>query len=257
MATSAASRSRWIRAPSSPHSPSPFRQSSACWAAYASSASPLRRASSSLTHGAKSSGRSSRKGQAEVGQIALRVDEEHGDAVEQRLLDEREAEAGLAAARHPDAHGMGDEILGVVEEEPGLGLLGPEVVRTPEVEDAELLEVGGGGFPRGALRGRGARGPARLGPAGLARAGRHGQSQRGSSRGPLSSAAGLAPTRDARGARTDQPPSRGAPQSDRAPRRRGGTTRTLWNGIGGRPGWPVAAAPQARPTSSRSARSVA
>jgi hypothetical protein len=31
-----------------------------------------------------------RKGEAKIGQIALRVDEEHGDAVEQRLLDERE-----------------------------------------------------------------------------------------------------------------------------------------------------------------------
>ena len=49
-----------------PTRPSPFRQSSACCAAYASGVSPLRRASSSLTHGAKSSGRSSREGQQQV-----------------------------------------------------------------------------------------------------------------------------------------------------------------------------------------------
>ena len=70
-----------------------------------------------------------REGEAEVREVALRVDEEHGDAVEQRLLDEREAEARLAAARHPDADRVGDEVLRVVEEEARAGLLGAEVVR--------------------------------------------------------------------------------------------------------------------------------
>ncbi len=60
-AKSAASRSRRIRWPLCPHSASPFVQSAACCAAYASTVSPFRRASSSLTHGAKSAGARSGK----------------------------------------------------------------------------------------------------------------------------------------------------------------------------------------------------
>ena len=118
-----------------------------------------------------------REGEAEIREVALRVDEEHGDAVEQGLLDEGEAEARLAAPRHPDAHRVGDEILRVVEQEARSGFLGGEIVGSPEIEDAELLEVSGGrprcGRCRRTLRGRGARGPARLGPGRLTRAGRH------------------------------------------------------------------------------------
>src|SRR5437868_5403509 len=58
-----------------------------------------------------------------------------------RLLDEREAEARLAAARHPDAHRVRREI--VRREEDGLP------AREPQVEDAELLEVHGRALYRG------------------------------------------------------------------------------------------------------------
>ena len=57
MAKSAASRRRAIRSPSCPHSASPFAHSAACWAAYSSTDTPLRRASSGFTQGRKSSGR--------------------------------------------------------------------------------------------------------------------------------------------------------------------------------------------------------
>src|SRR5262249_44480795 len=103
-----------------------------------------------------------------------------GDAVEQRLLDERQAQAGLAAAGHADAHRVGDEILRVIEDETRARLLGAEVIRSAEVEDAELLEVGGGGLGRGGpgrrrRRIRGTRCPARLVPGGSTDARRHGR----------------------------------------------------------------------------------
>ena len=118
-----------------------------------------------------------REGQAEVREVALRVDDERGDAVEQRLLEEPEAEPGLAAPGHADAHRVGDEVLGVVEEGRGARLLRREIVRPAEVEDAELLEVrrgrGRGGRCGRRRLGGGARGPGGLGSIGSTRAGRH------------------------------------------------------------------------------------
>ena len=96
------------------------------------------------------------KGEQEIAEIALGVDQQRGNAVERRLLEEGQAEAGLSAARHAHAYRVGHEILGVVEEEPLAGLPGAEVVGPPEIEDAELLEdlwtCGG----RGACGGSGA-----------------------------------------------------------------------------------------------------
>src|SRR4030095_5511145 len=88
----------------------------------------------------------------EVAEVALGIDHQAGDAVERRLLEEAQAEAGLSAARHAHAYRMGHEILGVVEEEPIAGLLGSEVVGASEIEDAELFEdlrAGGGRAGRG------------------------------------------------------------------------------------------------------------
>ena len=65
-------------------------------------------------------------------------------AVDRGLLDEVDAEAGLAAARHADADGVGDEVARVVEDELLAGLA-VRADRAAEVEDAELLEVDHGG----------------------------------------------------------------------------------------------------------------
>jgi hypothetical protein len=62
-----------------------------------------------------------REREEQVGQIPFGIDHQGGNAVEQGLLEQRQAQAGLAAARHPDAHGVGDEVLRVVEEESALG----------------------------------------------------------------------------------------------------------------------------------------
>ncbi len=62
------------------------------------------------------------EGKEKIAEVALRVDEDGGDAIQGGFLEQGEAEAGLAAARHADTDGMGGEILGVVEDE-----VGPEV----------------------------------------------------------------------------------------------------------------------------------
>src|SRR5262249_49216401 len=89
-------------------------------------------------------GREIREGQEEVPEVSLGVDQDGGNPVDRGLLDQRQAEAGLAAARHADAHRVRHEVARVVEEEivraPACG----EVVSLPEVEDPELLEVHAG-----------------------------------------------------------------------------------------------------------------
>ena len=88
----------------------------------------------------------------QIGEVALGVDEEGGDAVDRRLLEQGEAQTGLAAARHAHAHCVGDEVLRVVEHEPGLRLPRRQIPGASEVEDAELLEVGAGRHGRRAGR---------------------------------------------------------------------------------------------------------
>jgi hypothetical protein len=60
--------------------------------------------------------RQRRKGQEDIGQISLGVDGQHRDAVDGRFLDEADAEAGLAAARHADADRVRDQVLRFVED---------------------------------------------------------------------------------------------------------------------------------------------
>ena len=50
--------------------------------------------------------------EAEVGEVALGVDQQAGHAGRQRLLDEHDAEAGLARARHAHDHAVGREVAG-------------------------------------------------------------------------------------------------------------------------------------------------
>ena len=140
-ANSAASRSRLMRAPSSPHSASPFFHRSACSAAKSAVDFPARRASSSFTHGAKSSGRrsgnvSSRLVRSPLGSMTMT-----GTPSIAASSMTRDAQPGLAAARHADAQRVGDEILGVVEHQVVGGLLRAGVVVTAEIEHAEFFEV--------------------------------------------------------------------------------------------------------------------
>ena len=69
------------------------------------------RASSALIQGRKSSAAQLGEGQQQVGQVALGVDDDGRHAVDGRLLEQVDAQAGLAAAGHADKHGMGDQVL--------------------------------------------------------------------------------------------------------------------------------------------------
>src|SRR5262249_23601506 len=83
------------------------------------------------------------KREHQVGEVAFRVDQQRGNPVERRFLEQRQAQPGLAASSHPDADRVRDEILRVVEDEGGQELLARQIEAAPEVEDAELLEVAG------------------------------------------------------------------------------------------------------------------
>ena len=83
------------------------------------------------------------KRQHEIGEVALRVNDDDRNGVDGSLLDDRNTKPGLAASRHADAQGVRHEILGVVEHELLGRLLGVRVEPAPQVEDAELLEVVG------------------------------------------------------------------------------------------------------------------
>ena len=53
----------------------------------------------------------------QVGQVALGVDRDHRDVVDQRLLEQAQGQPGLAAAGHADDDGVGGEVLRVVQDE--------------------------------------------------------------------------------------------------------------------------------------------
>ena len=82
-----------------------------------------------------------RKGEEEVAQVALRVDGDGRHAVERGLLQQGDAQAGLAAARHPHAQRVGGEILRLVEERLVASLPRLRVEYPAEVEHAQLVEV--------------------------------------------------------------------------------------------------------------------
>ncbi len=90
-----------------------------------------------------------REGEEQIAEIALRIDGDRRHAVERGLLDQADAEPGLAAARHADADGMGHEIARIIEEESGLRLPRGEIVGPSEIEGAELFIFRDGGSEPG------------------------------------------------------------------------------------------------------------
>ena len=86
-------------------------------------------------------GHQRREREEQVGEIALGIDGQHRDAVDRGLLDEPDAQAGLAAAGHADADRVGDQILRVVEDQFVAPLRRGEVVLLSEVEQSEFLVV--------------------------------------------------------------------------------------------------------------------
>ena len=73
---------------------------------------PAALAWASSIHGRKSAGRKLRERQAEVGEIALRIDQQCREPGPQHLLDQHDAEAGLARAGHADDHAVRRERVG-------------------------------------------------------------------------------------------------------------------------------------------------
>ena len=57
------------------------------------------------------------KRQQQIADVTLGIDDEGGNAVDRGFFDERQTQAGLAAAGHADAHRVRDQILGVVQQE--------------------------------------------------------------------------------------------------------------------------------------------
>ena len=57
-----------------------------------------------------------RKGEEEVPDIALRVDRQRRNSIQRGFFEQGEAEAGLAAARHPENHGMRSQVARIVHE---------------------------------------------------------------------------------------------------------------------------------------------
>ena len=75
----------------------------------------------------------------QVGQVALGVDRDHRDVVDQRLLEQAQGQPGLAAAGHADDDGVGGEVLRVVQDEVRLQSTRIGVERLAQVEHSEVL----------------------------------------------------------------------------------------------------------------------
>ena len=103
-------RGRAMRSGATPQDARPSRHFVASCSANASGVEPARCASPSLIHGRKSDGRSSGNVRREVREVALRIDDERGHARQQRLLEQHDAEAGLARPGHADDHAVGREV---------------------------------------------------------------------------------------------------------------------------------------------------
>ncbi len=81
------------------------------------------------------------EGEQQVREVAFRVDDQHREAVNRRLLNDPDAQAGLAAAGHPENHGVGDEIGRVVEQRHVGRFAGLAIDAASQIEEPELLVI--------------------------------------------------------------------------------------------------------------------
>src|SRR5262249_48161324 len=79
--------------------------------------------------------------QQQIAEISLRIDDDRRDAVDRGFLEQRQTHPRLSPARHANTDGVGDQVLGVVEEQVGLQFARLGVAQPAEVKDAELFEV--------------------------------------------------------------------------------------------------------------------
>ena len=122
MLMSTASLKRPIRAPSCPHWARPSRQRVDIASACAATERPFRSASAGVDPRLEVARPKLGKGEHEIPEVPFGVDAQGGDAVDRRFFEQRQAEAGFAAAGHPDADRVGREVLRVVENRNLIGL---------------------------------------------------------------------------------------------------------------------------------------
>ena len=82
-----------------------------------------------------------REGEQQVAHVALGVDRDHGNMIESCLLEYADTEPRFAGTGHADDHGMGCQVLGVIEDKLVRELVSVVVIALAEIESAELLEV--------------------------------------------------------------------------------------------------------------------
>ena len=130
-----------------PQSASPLRQTSACLAANCGRVRPAADGLLLVHPGQEVLRGQIREGEQQVGQIALGVDGDHRDVVDQRLLQQAERQAGLAAAGHADDDGVGGQVLGVIQDQFLSELSGVHVECLAQVKNAELFVIRHGAPP--------------------------------------------------------------------------------------------------------------
>jgi hypothetical protein len=81
-------------------------------------------------------GRQVRKSQQQIAEIALGVDADGRHAIDGGLFEQRKAQARLARARHPHAHGVRGQVLRVVQDQVVLERVRGWIVFTTQVEHA-------------------------------------------------------------------------------------------------------------------------
>ena len=144
-----------MRSPSRPHPQSPSRHCSAFLAASSAGDSFWRLASAGSIHGSKSAAASSGKVRRRLRNAALWIEDQRRDSPQQRLLENDDAQPGLARPGHADDDAVGGQVGGVVVDD-SLGALAVGVDLGAEEEAfgghqgecTEAARVGSGGLIR-------------------------------------------------------------------------------------------------------------
>ena len=141
MVKSAASRRRLMRSPSWPHLAKPSFHARGLRGGELVGGQAFARRVPFVHPGTEVLGPQLGEGEQQVGQIALRIDDQSGDPVDRRLFEETDAQTGLAAARHPHTDTVRHQVFGIVQEEVLAKLTPTQVVLLAQVEDTQLLEI--------------------------------------------------------------------------------------------------------------------
>ena len=84
------------------------------------------------------------KAQGQIGQVALGVDGQDRNVVDERLFEQADTKTGFSAAGHSDDDGMGGEVLCIVEDDGRFGFVLIDMVGLPEVEGTQFFIIGHG-----------------------------------------------------------------------------------------------------------------